>query len=181
MKTLCANCGTPISRTPDHRSKTKNVFCNKSCAATINNRTAIKRKAKRHCDKCNKTIRSNTMSSMCGNCYKKKVYLDDKTLSEAIQNRTDANRYTGIRGNASKAYNRSGKPRVCFVCGYELHVEICHIKDIADFPLDTLIREINNINNLIALCPNHHWEFDHDLITIDPAGIEPATKGLIAR
>ena len=31
---------------------------------------------------------------------------------------------------------------------------------------DQLISEINNIDNLIALCPNHHWEFDHSQLNI---------------
>lgn len=35
-------------------------------------------------------------------------------------------------------------------------------KATSDFDDDVLIKEINNINNLIGLCPNHHWEFDND-------------------
>jgi predicted restriction endonuclease len=45
-------------------------------------------------------------------------------------------------------------------------VEICHRTDVKDFPDETLISEINNINNLVALCPNHHKEFDDGHITI---------------
>jgi len=32
---------------------------------------------------------------------------------------------------------------------------------VADFPDDALILEINDIKNLVALCPTHHWEFGH--------------------
>lgn len=27
------------------------------------------------------------------------------------------------------------------------------------------MEEINDINNLIGLCPNHHWELDHNLLS----------------
>ena len=28
--------------------------------------------------------------------------------------------------------------------------------------------KINNIDNLIALCPNHHWEYDNNGLDISP-------------
>ena len=44
------------------------------------------------------------------------------------------------------------------------HYEVCHIKGISDHGLDTTIGEINDIHNLIALCPNCHWEMDNGLL-----------------
>jgi len=52
------------------------------------------------------------------------------------------------------------------VCGYSNHVEVCHIKSVSDFDGDELMRNINSIDNLIGLCPNHHWEFDNGKINI---------------
>ena len=52
------------------------------------------------------------------------------------------------------------------VCGYYKHIEICHIKPIRDFPLDTPILEVNDLSNLIGLCPTHHWEFDNGILKI---------------
>ena len=52
-------------------------------------------------------------------------------------------------GNCKKEYK-------CFVCGYNNHVEIAHIKAVSDFDKEAELSEINNINNLVALCPNHH-------------------------
>ena len=52
------------------------------------------------------------------------------------------------------------------ICGYDKHYEIAHIKPVSDFEDDALITEINSIDNLIALCPNHHWEFDNGLLNI---------------
>ena len=49
----------------------------------------------------------------------------------------------------------------CAKCGYDKHVELCHIKDIANFDDDSLLSEVNSRNNIIQLCPNCHWEFDN--------------------
>jgi predicted restriction endonuclease len=51
------------------------------------------------------------------------------------------------------------------VCGYDKHVDICHVVDIKAHSDETLISDINAITNLVALCKNHHWEFDRDLMS----------------
>jgi predicted restriction endonuclease len=93
--------------------------------------------------------------------------LANKTLAEAIKNRKDNNRYNQIRRISRKNYLQSDRPKCCEVCGYDKHIEICHIKDIASFSKTTLISEINDLSNLIALCRNHHWELDHGHLTIE--------------
>jgi predicted restriction endonuclease len=45
-------------------------------------------------------------------------------------------------------------------------VEVAHIKAVSNFSEDSLISEINDISNLIGLCPNHHWEYDNGLLDI---------------
>lgn len=52
------------------------------------------------------------------------------------------------------------------LCNYDKHYEVCHIKDIKDFNGEETIYEVNNKTNLIHLCPNHHWEFDHNQIDL---------------
>ena len=49
----------------------------------------------------------------------------------------------------------------CENCGYSKHVEIAHIKPVSSFPLSARISEANSRENIKALCPNCHWEFDH--------------------
>lgn len=162
-KFQCHHCQKPIHRTQSEISKNKSgrFFCSRSCSATINN-SKPKRKRTHACKTCKTPILSGL--TYCEKCYPEKHYLSGKTLEEAIKNRKDSNRYTGIRGNARLIYAKSNKPKSCAVCSYKKHIEICHIKDICDFPTNTLISVINNLENLIALCPNHHWEFDHGLI-----------------
>ena len=48
----------------------------------------------------------------------------------------------------------------CAICGYDKFVNCCHIKRRAYGGKDT-------IENGIVLCPNHHCEFDNDLISVD--------------
>jgi hypothetical protein len=55
---------------------------------------------------------------------------------------------------------------VCKNCGYDRHVEICHIRPINSFPEDTPVAVVNDLSNLVALCPNCHWEFDHGLLVL---------------
>jgi len=63
-------------------------------------------------------------------------------------------------------FEQSGSPAACQICGYSLHVEIAHRRPVSDFPDSATMKEINDIANLIILCPNHHWEFDHGLLNL---------------
>ena len=54
----------------------------------------------------------------------------------------------------------SGREPKCAICGFSEYVEACHIKAISSFPLDTKVREVNSLDNLVYLCPNHHILFD---------------------
>jgi len=71
-----------------------------------------------------------------------------------------------IQKHARQTYIASGRPMICGICGYSEHVEICHIREVADFSPEAKLREVNAPLNLAALCPNHHWEFDHGLLLL---------------
>ena len=91
-----------------------------------------------------------------------------KTKGELLSERKNYQSYrSSIRKLAEKVYKDSGKEFKCAICGYDKHIEIAHIKAVSDFPDDTSIAEINNINNLIGLCPNHHWEFDNGILKLN--------------
>ena len=59
------------------------------------------------------------------------------------------------------------KVNECSNCGYDKHVEIAHIKAVSDFSEEILVTIINDPSNLIALCPNCHWEFDNGLLKLN--------------
>lgn len=86
---------------------------------------------------------------------------------------------TTIRRHTVKIYETSGKPKACNSCGYDKHYEICHIRAVSDFPDEALVEEINSIDNLMALCPNCHWEFDNLDCGVDVTVTQDSHKVLI--
>ena len=56
--------------------------------------------------------------------------------------------------------DESNIPHRCVLCGFDEYVEVCHIKPICNFPLDTKVSEVNRLDNLVYLCPNHHILLD---------------------
>ena len=88
--------------------------------------------------------------------------IDGLTKGELMQSRPNWQSWrSSIQKGARSAYRNSSKPKRCVVCGYDKTYEVAHIKSVSDFGEDALISDINNVDNLVALCPNHHWEFDH--------------------
>jgi predicted restriction endonuclease len=65
-----------------------------------------------------------------------------------------------IQMDAKQRYLANNGQMVCKVCGESRVIDICHIKPISQFSEDTNIEEINNPDNLIALCPTHHRILD---------------------
>lgn len=92
-----------------------------------------------------------------------------RTKGELLSDRKNYQSYRStVRKWAEKIYKENNSECKCVICGYDKHIEIAHIKAVSDFDDDATIAEINNINNLIGLCPNHHWEFDNGLLDISP-------------
>jgi len=78
-----------------------------------------------------------------------------------------------VRSRARSLYNR--RYTTCQFCGYSKHVEIAHIKPISSFPDDTPLSIINATDNILPLCPNCHWEFDHGKKDLQGNDITPQT------
>lgn len=77
--------------------------------------------------------------------------------------RTGPSKYDTIR-KCARSYSKYILPKICMLCKYDKHYEVCHIKPVSSFNYDQLLSEVNNRDNLVHLCPNCHWEFDHGLI-----------------
>ena len=111
--------------------------------------------------------------------YKKQGFLSIKKI-EPVSSKTKGELFscrknwqsarTSIRKDAQKVFEQSGKPYRCAICGYDKHIEIAHIKAVSEFDDSALLTEINHPDNLIALCPNHHWEFDNNLLKLNIVG-----------
>jgi predicted HNH restriction endonuclease len=70
-----------------------------------------------------------------------------------------------LRQDARKVY-LAAFPARCSRCGYDKHIEVCHKRSLSSFSLDTPIAVVNHLDNLVGLCPNCHWEFDHGLLQL---------------
>lgn len=123
-------------------------FCTNSCATIYNNKLRpkkIKQPVEKHLTR-----------------KPKFNFLTGKTKKEIFEMRANwQSARSAIRRHAVWIYDNSGKLKICEVCGYDKYIEICHIKSVSSFSENNVIEEINNINNLKCLCPNHHWEFDN--------------------
>lgn len=148
----CLNCGTQTDNPK---------FCRRSCAASYNNRMFPKRQKTEElprCSDCGKQL-THKKSIKCQSCHHS-GRIEDKTLGEVI--------YTQHHKSSAFALVRTRARAIipkcpCQKCGYDKHTEVCHLRPIKDFSHTTMVSVINSPDNLIRLCPNCHWELDHNL------------------
>lgn len=149
-KMKCQNC----------KKETSNPkFCSRKCSATYNNKAFPKRSKTKTCKNCENPILSGY--TYCSLCYSSSSFRT-KTKGDFVGRRA-YQVYSQIRALARKNFS---KKRECSVCGYNKNIHICHIQAICDFSNDTPISVINDPSNLIALCPNHHWELDNGILQL---------------
>lgn len=116
---------------------------------------------RRYCESCLKIIKEKNLK------YRKTLDLNQNKASFFNKSKSWQSARSQIQKNARKIYFASDKPKICMRCGYNKHVEVCHIKAVSEFSDNSLLAEINDINNFLALCPNHHWEFDNGYLSIE--------------
>lgn len=149
----CSQCGATTGNPK---------FCSQSCAAKYSNKAFPRRKPEGHCKTCRKPIKARHV--YCSE-HRPPTHLEASKF-EALTN--DTQQYRRIRGQARLLAQRLGLLKKCLICGYTLHVEACHKKSIESHPLDARLSEINAPSNLVGLCRNHHWEFDHGFLNLAP-------------
>lgn len=140
------------------KETTNSRFCSRSCSAKITNKIPKRKRIVNHCLICSQET------------LPKRKYCKEHVFGRVSPNKCTYKDFTGkrkyqknsaIREMARRIYCKSDKPQRCTKCGYDRHFEVCHIKGISTFSPDTLISQINSLDNLIALCPNCHWELDN--------------------
>ncbi len=151
-KRPCQHCGEPT---------TNNKFCSRSCSVTYHNSVNPKRKPEHQCAKCGTPITAGR--TYCKSCSPRQRDWSSVTLGD-LQDMAKYQVSARVRELARKTYRSSDLPKRCVVCGYNKHYEVCHRKAISEFDLSTAISVVNHIDNLIALCPNHHWEMDNGIL-----------------
>lgn len=147
-------------------------FCSKSCAAIVNNQKFPKRtkhKKRYFCKVCGIEVPPRRI--LCDEHNPQKIDWSKITINNVIYEYNRgygaSNKYTRIRDAAQIIYKNSSRPKKCEQCGYDKHYHVCHIKPIHLFALETPISIVNNLDNLVALCPNCHWELDNGLIHLN--------------
>lgn len=150
-------------------------FCNRSCAAKKINAETPKRKRTKICSRCDEII-AHYQTSFCEKHLKERkeelilkcpnTKLEDYWNRSSIKDKHPSWKNNHIR-NLNRYWNKSLLELPCANCGYNKHVELCHIKPISSFDGKSLLSEVNSIDNIIQLCPNCHWEFDNNFLTLE--------------
>lgn len=65
-----------------------------------------------------------------------------------------------IRKESRKKYLNFNDDNRCVHCKHYGSVQVCHIKPISEFSKLSTVEEINDLSNLIGLCPNCHIDLD---------------------
>lgn len=143
-------------------------FCSRRCSAVVTNSESPRRKKiPRLCETCGVDI-SNLGSGrhrFCDEHNPQKVDWSQVTIAQ-MQTKRRYQKHSRLRELARRAWRDSGRSNECRECGYDKHVEICHIKPLSEFGEDTTVAEVNALENLVPLCPNHHWELDNGILKL---------------
>lgn len=141
-------------------------FCREKCRNSASQKR-FHAQHKSNCAKCGKEIRlGSTLCASCSRQSARKIF-GNTTVGEIKE-------WVSYRHWFANEIRRDARERVhvkrCLVCGYDKHTEVCHIRQITDFPDTATIDEVNALSNLTVLCPNCHWELDKGLIQPIPLG-----------
>lgn len=167
IEVICAECGKKkfIKISEYKKSQNKMFFCDKSCAAKYNNRKYPKRLKMddKYCPICGKVKTKN--GKLCRDCEnkKKKNEFRNTPIGEYIgydeKKKYLTTKCSTIRKDARLVLFENNIKCECNICHnqeFNEIVEVHHKKPITEFSPETPINKVNDINNLVWLCPNHH-------------------------
>ena len=179
MLVTCKNCSKEFDKIPIQIKKHPNNFCSQSCAAKFNNKgrqrnPPIQRKC-RHCGESFYSNKQNKKSKvLCSKCrtvfdnrteFLKTIPIGDYQSLPSVKGKHTSWKNSHIR-ILNRLWNHELTEKPCAKCGYDKHVELCHIKPITQFSPETTIGEVNAPSNNIQLCRNCHWELDNKLLKL---------------
>lgn len=165
---ICKECQSVIcvkdNQQPGEARKKK--FCNRSCAASFNNRKYPKR------------LRDERTICRCGNkkdfhaklchdcmCVERLAQAEKKPIKEFFNEGNARIKYSAIRTWARTAMRIWGVEKCCAICGFSIVIEIHHWERISDCSEDSLLGEVNSRENMDYLCPNDHAMAERGLLT----------------
>ena len=158
VEVQCLKCKTNFFKKVSEISVSPNHFCSRSCSTSYNNTVSAKRVVSGKCKKCETPVSAKYV--YCKECRSSRLF-ENRTIAEVVCLSNKASRYCRIREHARKLYQHIN---ACEACGYQKHVEICHIKPLSSYKVTALVSEVNDKSNIAVLCPNCHWELDNGLL-----------------
>jgi hypothetical protein len=163
---VCSMCGVEKSKDQYHikREKGKEYLKSRCKVCCVLSRRKVSDYSMCKCG--NKMRRDSTVCVDCRSISNITV----KDCKDKYNRGNKANWRSVVSSRARAKYSDILQNPLCDRCGYSEHVEVCHIRPVHSFSDDTLLDSINDDSNVIFLCPNCHWEFDHGRLTIDKIG-----------
>lgn len=168
----CFKCGKSFNKSSSEIRKTSKHFCSKSHANSYNNEVPKRKKRAYKCQVCGETIPQRR--KYCDEHHPNRKNWGEITIKQ-LKGARKYQAHSRIRELARKQYLASTRSKHCLVCNYNKFFHVCHIQSIESFPENTTILIVNDMNNLVALCPNHHWELDNGLLAL-AEGLEPSSS-----
>lgn len=165
---LCENCKKEITRRVHGADAGK--FCSIACSNS-SRKVRGKRSSDNVWGSCitcgGKTSRAKP-NSVCQECKNESAAWKSVTLKELRESFSVAQYHAKIRGLARTVYKKKHPDMVCEApgCGYKLHIDVAHIKAVADFDDSATLGEVNSVDNLIGLDKRCHWEFDNGYLNL---------------
>lgn len=167
----CSHCNKNFLKRSSDVKRTKNHFCTRSCSACFNNRGIQHNKPKQLiCTSCNNAYTRNYKHKsikFCHNCFKlhgpnRYKFIPVKVYKQKLSVKGKHSSWLNAHiRNFNRQWNKNLLTNGCQKCNYNKHCELAHIKPINKFTDEITLGEINSPNNILVLCPNHHWEFDN--------------------
>jgi hypothetical protein len=166
----CNYCGKEIYKLPTALKEFTNHYCSRKCACGEASRIRWKNHIPDYnkCPKCGKRI--NYRTKFCQSCFNLGQKEENKNITIIQLKEKYKNKFNGWYSSEIRNYNRVWNRHLldlgCQVCGYNKHIELCHIKSIKSFNGNSTMKEVNHEKNNLVLCPNHHWEFDSGILKL---------------
>jgi len=159
IEKICEECGN-VYVVPMTKKGIVRKFCSVSCSCKRNKNKIVDTLTK---EKISKTLKTKNSTKT----YNYNGSLLELTKGELKEKRNTYQSWrSDIRRLSKKLYYsfHQNEKNVCKLCGYDKHVEVCHIKSVSNFSDNAKLSVICNKENMILLCPNCHWELDNGLL-----------------
>jgi hypothetical protein len=165
--TLCKYCGAIIVVKEEEKISEvkKRKYCNQICNGMSKK---IKDEYSHLIDKNERCKRRNGIVDR--DSYESGISILNKTKGDLFSDRANwqSARSSIQRSARNNYFDHFYSARCCKIgCDYSLHIDVAHIKPVSEFDDSVSIATINNPENLVGLCKNHHWELDNGYLLLN--------------